>query len=232
MARATETGQTEKSHGGGYHESRIYGRYRNLVSRDDEFQPVLDTVPHHTQFYFCVSRAAQPAHDFLTAHLHTGNGCVVHADDAVACQDAHLFRRSFGHGLNDDKRVFQHVELYADTVEITLQRFVHFLGLLGVGIRGVRVQFGEHPVDSVLRQFHFVHTVHVQAADGQLGHGEFTHGLFHFRHVPFPLCRSCPRKAEKQGCPKSFFHDVCAELLFIRIPALPGYKARCPSRSA
>ena len=48
MARATETGQADKPHSGGYHESRIYGRYRNLVPRDDEFQSVFDTVPHHT----------------------------------------------------------------------------------------------------------------------------------------------------------------------------------------
>ena len=37
---------------------------------------------------------------------------------------------------------------------------------------------------------------------------------------------------EEQGCPKSFFHDVCAELLFIHIRVPPGYKVICPSRSA
>ena len=63
----------------------------NLVAYDSERQLILDAAAHHAELYLCILGTAQTFHDFLFRHLHTRNGCVVDADNAVAGNDAHLF---------------------------------------------------------------------------------------------------------------------------------------------
>ena len=172
VAGTAEAGQADQSDAGGGHVGGIHGGDGNLVALHGEVQPGGLSAAHDAEAHFRAFRPAQAAHDFLAAHFHARNGRVVHADDAVARKDSGFLGRSFRHGLDDDKRVLKHVELHTDAVEVALKRFVHLLGLFGVGVGRVGVESGEHAVDGVLGELVFVHAVHVEAADGQLGHGE------------------------------------------------------------
>ncbi len=73
----------------------------------------------------------QPAHDLVFRHLHTSDGRVVDRHNAVTGQDAGLLRRTLQNGLNDEQRIFLHIELHANAIERAVERLVHRLGFLG-----------------------------------------------------------------------------------------------------
>ena len=84
---------------------------------DGKIGNAFHTVTDDAEFHFRVLGTAQATHDFLTTHLHAGNGRVVDRHDAVAGQNAHALRRALRNGLDDDQRVLQHVELDADALK-------------------------------------------------------------------------------------------------------------------
>ena len=119
----------------GFHDicgvERLHG---NLVARHLECVNAIDSAADDAEIDFCALRTAQTTHNLLAAHLHTGDGCVVDRHDAVAGYDADLLRRASGYGLNHNERVFKHIKLHSDAVEVALQRLVQFLGVLRVSI--------------------------------------------------------------------------------------------------
>ena len=145
---------------------------RYFVALHGKEQRVGYTAAHDGEVDFGVLGTAQTLHDVFGAHLYAGNGGVVHGGDAVAGQDAHFFRRSSAYGLDDEQRVFNHLELDADALEVALQGFVHGLHLFGVVVGGVGVEVFQHAGNGVFHQAAFVHGVHVEAADGKFGHLE------------------------------------------------------------
>ena len=134
VCRGTETTDTDISHARTYHIRGVEAFHRNLVALHVEHQRILHLATHNGELHRSALRSAQAHHYLVAWHLHTGNSRVVHRHDAVASHDAGFLRRSLGDGLNHDERVFNHIELHSDTVEIALQRLVHLLRLLGVGI--------------------------------------------------------------------------------------------------
>ena len=142
----------------------------NLVALHFELQRVLDARTHHLQVGNGATRTAQTAHNLLAAHLHAGNRCVVHAHDTVAGHDAHSLGRASRHGLNDHERVLNHVELHANAVKRTRQRFGHLFGLLRCGVGRVRIQLLQHAADGIFHQFLLVHAVHIEVGHCHLGY--------------------------------------------------------------
>ena len=147
-------------------------------------------------------------HDFLATHLHAGYGCICHADDAVASQDADAFAWSLWHGLYDEQRVLQHVELYADTLEGAFQRLGELLGVSRVSVSRVRVEFGEYAVDGVFRELLRVHAIDVEVVYHNAGHDELLHVLLQvvgcivvrWRVAEAPLCREAHASEQRDDC--------------------------------
>ena len=112
---------------------------RNLVALHGEQQRLLDTTPYDSEIHLRVLRPTQTAHNLVRAHLDARDSGVIDGCDAVACQDAHFLRRASADGLDDQQRVFYHLKLDADALEVALQRLVHGLDLFGVVVGGVGV---------------------------------------------------------------------------------------------
>ena len=85
----------------------------------------------HGDIHIRAFRAAQPLHDIVVFHLHSGDGSVVDGDYAVAGQHAYPLRRTAADRLYDIERVAVHVEGDADAAEVALQGLVNLLGLFG-----------------------------------------------------------------------------------------------------
>ena len=152
------------------HVSGVDAMDGNLVANDGEAQRVADAATHDAQSYLAALGTAQAPHDLLARHLDTGNGGVVDIDDAVAGHDAGTLGGSVADGLDDEQRVFSHVELHADALEGTLQGFVHLLHLLGGGVGGVRVELFEHATDAVLDELLLIDAIDIEIGDGQFCH--------------------------------------------------------------
>ena len=142
----------------------------NLVADNLKTQGVADASPHDTEVHLRTLGPSQTTHNLFLWHLHAGNGGVVDAHNTVAGQNACFLRRAVGHGLYDEQRVFHHVKLHADALEVTLQGLVHLFHLLGGGIAGVRVKLFEHSTNAVFDEFLLVNAVDIEIGDGQLGH--------------------------------------------------------------
>ena len=178
---------------GGDHIGRTEGVDGNFIARHGELHRFRYAPAHDAQIGFCAARTTQEGHDAVALHLDAGNDGVAHRDDAVAGQDAHFFRRAFGHGLNDYQGIFEHVELHADAFKIAFQRFVHFLRLLGVGVGGVGVELFENTVDGIFHQFLLVDRVDVELCDGELRQLEFA-DLLHIDTFVHGLSLCCERQ--------------------------------------
>ena len=85
-----ETAYAYISHLWTYHIGCVDGVEGYLVAFHVEVKHLFDPSTHHSQMYHGASLASQPTHDFALVHLDAGYGCIVDADDAVACQDTHL----------------------------------------------------------------------------------------------------------------------------------------------
>ena len=144
-----------------------------LVASDAERKHVVNATTHHAEFYFCAFFAAQAFHDLFLRHLHAGNRRIVDSNDTVASQNTHLLGRSVQSGLYHHERVFDDVELHANTLERALQGFCHGLCLLGRSVRRVGIEFLEHASDSILHEFLLVDGIYIEIGDGHFGHLEF-----------------------------------------------------------
>ena len=66
--------------------------------------------------------------------------------------------------------VVNHIELYADALEVAVQGLVHLLHLLGIAVSGVWVELLKHTTDSILHKFLLIDGVHVEIGRGYLGY--------------------------------------------------------------
>ena len=171
--------EAHQSDGGCHHVGGIHRVDGNLVALHIEGEGVPDAPSHDAQMGDGVLGSPQAAHDFLTAHLHAGNGRVVDSHDAVAGQYAHLLAGSLGHRLNHEERVLQHVELHPDAFKAARERFVELLGLLGSGVGRMGVQLGKHAVDGILHLLVDVYRVHIEPAYHGCGKHQLLHFLLH-----------------------------------------------------
>ena len=170
VSGGTETADAYVAHTGTYQVIGVEGLHGNLVASYRERELVTDASAHDAQQHLRPFGSTQPAHDFVARHLHTGNGGVVYADDAVASQDAHLLRGTIHHRLNDEQRVVHHIELHAYSLKASLQGFVECLHFLRGGVRRVRIQFLQHAAYAVFRQFILVYRVYIEVVDHHLRH--------------------------------------------------------------
>ena len=150
--------------------------------------------------HFRTFGAAQALHDVFGAHFYAGYGRIVDGGDAVACQDACLFGRSPADRLDDQQRVFNHLELDAYALKVAFERLAHGLGFFRVGVGGMGVKVFEHADNGVLYKLVFVDCVHIQAVDGKLGHLQFAQ-----RQVALG-CRSEGCQAKEEGKEDFFLH--------------------------
>ena len=162
MRLHAETFQADIAHARPDHIGGIEGMYGNPGACDDKGQRAFHAPADDAQLHLRPFPATQPLHDVDACHLDAGYGRVVDVHDPVAGKDSHLLGRAVDDRLDHDERIVDHIELYADSLEVALQRFVHRLGFLGVGIGGMRVELLEHASDGILRQLLFVHGVHVE----------------------------------------------------------------------
>ena len=107
---------------------------------------IADYIPNPVSYthLFRVFRSAQAAHNIFRAHFYSGNGAVIDGSDTVAGKDARLFGRSVAHGLYHKQGIIYHLKLYADALEIALERHVHLLHFFVVVVGGVRVELCQH----------------------------------------------------------------------------------------
>ena len=68
-----------------------------------------------------------------------------------------------------------HVELHADALEVALQRLVHGLHLLGVGVRRVGIELLKHAAYGVLYELPLVNRVDIEVGYGHFGYVELAH---------------------------------------------------------
>ena len=166
MTGKTEAPQSDVSDARTNHISRIHRSYRNLIALYLEDELILDATAHDGKIHRGSLRTAETLHDFLLAHLHTRNSRIIHRNDAVASNDTHLLGRPIHYGLDDEQSIVYHVKLHANTVETSVQRFVHRLGFLGCGVGRMRVELFKHASDGVLYELVLIHTIHIEVGDG------------------------------------------------------------------
>ena len=61
------------------------------------------------------------------------------------------------------------VRFIFNAAELALQRFLHVLGLFGIGIAAVGVEFLQHAHNGILNEFVLVDRVDIERVDGILG---------------------------------------------------------------
>ena len=166
----TERADAHVAHTRTYHVVGIKRVYGYLGTRNGELQQVGHATTLHAELHLRATRSAQTTHDVRTIHLNACYRSVVDGDDAVAGEYAHLLRRTLAHGLYDEQRVRNHIELHADTVERALQWFGQRLCLLGSGVRRVGVELLEHTTYGILHEFLLVDRVDIEVADSQFGY--------------------------------------------------------------
>ena len=169
MGSGTEVADTDVADAGTNHVRSVDRLDGNLVADYCERQAVLDARADDAQNHLGVFGTTKSAHYLLLRHLHAGNGSIVDADDAVAGYNAHLFGGAVGDGLDDHQRVVNHVELHAYALEVAVQRFVHLLHLLGIGVGGVGVELLQHAPDGVLHELGLVDGVDIEVVGGNFG---------------------------------------------------------------
>ena len=161
---------TDVAHTGLDHVGCVEGVNGNLIACHRERQHVADTAAHHAEPYLRTLLATQALHDIFLRHLHTGDGGIVDANDAITRQDSYLLRRTVQRGLDDKQRVFNHVELHADAFKRTLQGLVHRLGLLSGAIGGMGVELLYHAANGIFDKLVFVDGVNIQIRNRHLRH--------------------------------------------------------------
>ena len=73
------------------------------------------------------------------------------------------------------------MELYADTFEVALQGFVHFLNFFGIVVGRVRIKLRQHLDNGLFHQSVLIHGVHVEVGYGKLCHLQLAEGFIaHF----------------------------------------------------
>ena len=134
---------------------------------------LLHTTANDTESHLRTTRTTQTFHNLFLRHLYTSDTRIIDRHDAVTGYYTHFLGRTVSRRLYDKQRIFDHIELHTDTVEVALQGFVHGFDLFGIGISGMRIKFLQHAADGILHQFLFIDSVHVEVVDGHLGNLQF-----------------------------------------------------------
>jgi len=196
-----EAAYAHVAHAGAYDVCRVDGLDGYLVACDGEREPLAHAPAHHAEAHLGALGPAQAAHYLAAGHAHAGYGGVVDGDYAVAGEYAHALRGASADGLYHHERVFNHVELHADALEVARQRLGEGLHLLGRGIRRMRVELGYHAAYAVLDELLLVHAVNVEGVDGHLGNVELAQGAV-VAYVYAHLGRGGPGQQQRHGCNK------------------------------
>ena len=133
------------------HIRSIDGMNRYLSTCNNKGQHTFHATTHNPQLHFRSLLTTQHLHNVDTCHLYTSNSRVVHTDNTVASKDTHLLRWSVDNRLDNDKCILNHIKLYANTLKVALQWFVHRFGFLCICIGRMWVELLEHTPDSILR---------------------------------------------------------------------------------
>ena len=156
-----------------YHVSSINRVDGYLVAHHLKVQHTVCATAHNVKVGYGALRPAQFGHDAVAVHLHTGYGHTINSNDAVAGQHPRTLARAFAYNLQHHEGILHHIKTHANALKVATERFVQLFGILGIGVRRVRVEFAEHAVNGVLGQFLLVHTVNIEAGDGHLCHLQF-----------------------------------------------------------
>ena len=168
MGRSTEVTNTDIADARANHIGGINRLDGNLITDNSKLQHILDTLTNDAQVDLRAFRATQTLHDLLLCHLDTSDGSIVYQNNAVACQDAHFLRRAIRNRLDHEQGILNHIELYTDPLEITIQRLVEVLYFLRREIAGMRVKLIQHTSDGILHQFLLIDTIHIEIGNGHL----------------------------------------------------------------
>ena len=117
----------------------IQAIHGDLSAYDLELHQIGSASPLHLHTYLRAFRSPKALHDIGSPHLHARDHRIVHLDDTIARHQSNLLGGTTGNYLNHVHRIGQHIELNTNTIEITLQRLIHLLGLLRIHISGMRV---------------------------------------------------------------------------------------------
>ena len=121
-----------------------------LSTCNDKGQHPFHATAYNTQLHFRSLLTTKHLHDIDTCHLHTSDSRVVHTDDTVASKDSHFLRWSVDNRLDNDKCIFNHIELHTNTLKVALQRFVHRFGFLCIGVRRMWIELLKHTPNTIL----------------------------------------------------------------------------------
>ena len=202
----TEAADADVARCGVNHVVGIEGIDRYLVACDGELLHTVHSPTDDAQLHFGAFRATQAFHDFLLRHLHASDGGVVDRHNHVAGDDAHLFGRTAADGLNDDEGVFVHVELHTDALERPRDGLVECLHILGGGVGGMGVKFGEHATDGVFGEFGNIDRVHIELHDGALCVNQFAKLYVEFGRVPLWLLCHEWHCHDEEACQQDGFY--------------------------
>ena len=103
---------------------------RDGIARDGVVEEAVHATAPHLHLDFGTLRSFQLAHHVFVGQFLGGHKGVVHIDDAVAGEDAHLLGGSAFDDIDDGDGVPLKAELHADAVEATEQRVVDLVELL------------------------------------------------------------------------------------------------------
>ena len=124
----------------GQHKCRIDALQRNGIARNCHIDSIFDRQSFECQSHLATTRSAQHLHDAVLRHALTCHVAVVDAQYSVAILHTRLLAGSRGHYIEHDDRVGGHIEDHTDAVELTLERLVHRLHILGGDIDRVGVE--------------------------------------------------------------------------------------------
>ncbi len=109
----------------------------------------------------CAGRALYAANHTVLGEFNAGNHFVVHLEEAVSGEKAHLFRGASGDDFKHNCCVVGDVELYADSVEISGKFLFRSVALNGGHIHGMGIKAGKDCGHCGIRRAVFGEGVHV-----------------------------------------------------------------------
>ena len=151
MSLHTEAFDSNIAHIRTNHIRGIDGMNRYLSTCNNKGQHTFYATTHNPQLHLRTLLTTQHLHNIDTCHLNTSDSRVVHTDNTVASKNAHLLRWSVDNRLDNDKCILNHIKLYANTLKVALQWFVHRFGFLCIRVGRMRVKLLKHTSDSILR---------------------------------------------------------------------------------
>ncbi len=131
----------------------------------------------HAQPHLAVTWPAQTLHDVVGSHFYPCNDRIVHRYDTVTCQQSGFLGRATRDHLHHIDRIREHIELDTNPVKSRIERLQFALGLLGIGVKRMRIQLIQDTPNGIFGQLVIIDAVHVKRADGIGSHLHLTERL-------------------------------------------------------